>query len=195
MCATRWPAPRPRTRHGIRRYGPGVLGEAPCRLRQRQRQPKTHDVDVPVGQPRRHRLEATDRPVDYSRSRAYCAVSSSARSSTPSWNALRASAPRVLSHARTSSPPTSLLASTTTPREFESSNAAESGGGEWRHRDTVVTTGDEENATPERFRQKPGRRRRFARTRSGSWCPSAGTRLRLNSPAPGLRPSHRRVPP
>ena len=60
-----------------------VLGQPPRGLLQRQAQ--TLEVDVAVGKPLGDRLEASDRPVELLAGRAYSAVSSSARSNTPSW--------------------------------------------------------------------------------------------------------------
>ena len=76
---------RPERRGGHLDVGGQVLGEPPGRLGQRQAQ--ALDIDVVVGQ---RWATAWKLPIgrsNCSRVRAYSAVSSSARSSTPSWNA------------------------------------------------------------------------------------------------------------
>ena len=145
VCATRCPASAAQNAAVFDvDVGRQVLGQPPRRLRHRQ--PQALDVDVAVGQSRRDGLEAADRPVELlalagvlggelqralEHAELKCAAAQGAMGGQPA--------------TRTSSPPTTRSAPTSTPWQLEMRDAAVSGGVQRRHRNPRVVLGDEEH--------------------------------------------------
>ena len=187
MCATRWPAPRPRTRHGTRRNGPGVLGEAPCRLRHVSRRPM---MSMYPSASRDDTAWKTDRPVMTALARILRRQLERTLQHTELECTAGQRAPGVKSRENIS-PPTSLLASATTPRELGAPTLPVR---RWQ--------GASRTLSPPAMR-KLRRRNSPAETRKASalcayeiWVLAPVSDLGCVELArTGLRPSHRRVPP